>query len=146
MIENGGELPEEASVILHVPSGRQIPKGGPCQRIDQDAFRCDNDGISVTWVEFFDDTAEEQIRQAALTMRGPLIIRKSGIIARAIVGDIRSTMASAGAAVTVCRDRQDYNEAHCLIKGLAPDNGGHLLALTLAFRDLIPAPLVPGLS
>ena len=145
MILDGAELHESASVILHVPSGRQIPRGGPCDRIDQDAFRCDEDGISVTWVEFYRGSRDEQIRQASLAMKGPLLIRRSGVIARAIVGDIREVMLSAGALVGVRRDRLDHNAAHCLIQGIPKDHGGHLLALTRAFRHLIPADTIPGL-
>lgn len=37
-----------------------------------------------------------------------------------------------------------HNEAHCLIVGIAPHEGGLLLALTDAFSELIPIPDIIG--
>lgn len=144
IIAESGDVPRDHSVILLVSGGRVLRLGSN-PRIDQEAFRCHQDGISVTWVEFFSGSAEEQLQHAALAMKaGGLTVRKTGVVARARVGDIIDVMAKAGRAVTVCRDRLDHNEAHCLIVGIAPDELGLLLALTDAFLGLVPASTIPG--
>ncbi|MDG2533775.1 hypothetical protein P6144_08965 [Sphingomonas sp. HITSZ_GF] len=127
-------LPDDATVILHVSKGRQLPKDADiCESIDQDAFRCDDDGISVTWVEYFDGQASEQFHQAAHAMKGAMKLRKSGVIVTAKVADIKAVLAEVGVSVEVVTDPQLENEAHCLIKGIQPENLTGLLALTQAF-------------
>lgn len=128
----GQQLPDDATVILHVGKARQLPKDADiCEAIDQDAFRCDDDGISVTWVEHFE--GDEQFRQAAIALKGALKLKKSGVIASAKVGDIRAILERIDVPIVVETDPQQSNEAHCLIKGIAATNLSALLALTLAF-------------
>lgn len=135
MVANGEPLPRNATVIFYVKKTSQLPKdGGPCTGIDIDAIRCDSDGISVTWIEFFGGNADEHLRKAAHALRGTLTFKKSGILAQASVGDIIDTMMTAGREVTVCRDVVPGNDAHCLIKGIEQDELGMLLILQDAFK------------
>lgn len=134
-------------MILHVSKARQLPKGANvCEAIDQDAFRCDGDGISVTWVEYFEGE-QDPFRQAAFALKGDLQLKKSGILAAAKVRDIRNILSQVGLAGDVETDPQPTNNAHCLIKGITQDNLSALLALTRAFPSerFAPCSQIQGL-
>lgn len=149
MPDDGEDLPPEATVILHVSGGKTLPRPRPadcpCEHIDADALRCDDDGISVTWVEFFPGDEREQLRAASLAMKGPLTIRKSGVIARITVQKLLEAVSDESCDLRVVRDRQDHNEGHCLITGVSPADIGLLMVLADAFEDFVPAAQIPGL-
>lgn len=134
MVANGDPLPPDATVILYVKKTSQLPKdGGPCTGMDLDAFRCDPDGISVTWVEHFQTAEGDPLHAAAHALKGTLNFRKSGVIARARVGDIIEVMKKATREVGVRRDIVPGNDGHCLIEGISPDELGMLSILPDAF-------------
>jgi hypothetical protein len=145
-LPEGSELPDEACVIFHVSGGKKHPKtGGPCERIDLDALKCDEDGISVTWVEYFDGDPEERFAAAADALCACITVRKSGVIAKITVGQIKEALADEAVQVRVIRAQEYENQAHCLIEGIAPDNEGVLAVLADAVKDFTPVTDVPGL-
>jgi hypothetical protein len=115
--------------------------------MDVEALRCDDDGISVTWIEYFGGEGEEQLHAAAHALKGTMAFKKSGVLARATVGEIEDVMKAAGRDVSVLRDVIDENKAHCLIKGIGADELGELLALAGAFDPggYVACTDVPGL-
>lgn len=147
-VANFDDLPQCATVILYVSKSRQLWVNGECLGLDQASFRCDPDGISVTWVEYFQGDANQQLAKASLAMRGTLKFKTSGMVARASVGALLATMKQAGREIRVRRDSQPANKGHCLIEGINPSESGLLLALATAFpaTDFQSCKDIPGLT
>src|SRR5688500_14575770 len=100
-IPDGGDLPDNAIIIFHVSGGKRFPRTGPCEYIDAEALKCDDDGISVTWLEHFPGEGEEQFQCAAIAMRGGMKVRKSGVVARVRVGSLREALGAEACSISV---------------------------------------------
>lgn len=148
-VPDGEDLPEDATIIFHVSGGKTRPRprpdGAPCEEIDADALKCDEDGISVTWVECFEGDSEEQLRLAALATACGIKVRKSGFFARIRVSELLNSLADQGAGIRVIRNRLAENEGHCLITGIDSDSIGLKMVAAEAFTDFVPATAIPGL-
>lgn len=142
-IPNSGELPDDATVIFYVSGGKRFPRTGPCEYIDAEGLKCDEDGISVTCVELCPGAGEEQFVNAALAMRGTMKVRKSGVVARVSAGTLMQADEGGAEPIRIVPDPLDDNPAHCLIKGVAADDMGRRLALARAVSDFVPASDIP---
>jgi hypothetical protein len=142
-IPNGGELPDDATIIFHVSGGKRFPRTGLCEYIDAEALKCDEDGISVTWLEHFPGKADEQFQRAALAMRGQMKVRKSGVVACVRIADLRTRLEADGNSISVVRDELPGNTGHCLIKGVQAEDMGKRLLLARAVTDFVQADAIP---
>jgi hypothetical protein len=100
-----------------------------------DAFVPDSEGVSVTWVQFFDVPKAEQLVAAFSIIRGTRRVRSSHRLAVINVGTVVSCGRRHGIDLNVEHDPIDDpppNLAHCLIKGIPAD--AHALRELLALN------------
>jgi hypothetical protein len=60
----GDLIPEEDDVVRHCRLSDYYDPGNGDIRVNGDAFKPDADGVSVTWIEFFPGSREEQLAAA----------------------------------------------------------------------------------
>ena len=108
-----------------------------------DAFRIDENGISGTWVDYFNapPPARDQAARETCRARTP---GKSGVFPLARVERILEVAQKLGVNAPVVHDPEPNNIAHSLIKNW-PDDTYSKLALAKAFDAHILAKEVPGL-
>ncbi len=122
----GEEIPTTDHVALHCQAfDLEIGDDGNPSGLKIDAFRVDDDGISVNWLEYepgsFDDCFERTCRLLA-TLRTTRASHRCGILK---VGEIKQTAAARSKAVKVVHDplvEPQPNPAHSLIIGCAPSD------------------------
>lgn len=141
-VESRGAVPADDSVISLCPLGKLIMKDGTCVGITPDALRIDEDGISVTWVEYFEEPPPV-LQSAAVELKKSRMPTKSGALARAKVGRIFEVAQKLNQTFAVDHTPVDDNDAHASITG-CPDSQPVKLALTRAFREFTPNKDVPG--
>lgn len=137
-----GAVPPGDSVISLCPLGKQVVRQGACVGITADALRVDDDGISVTWVEYFDEPPPA-LQSAASEMKKSRKPTPTGVLARANVGRILEVAMKLKNTFEVVHTPVDENDAHSSITG-CPETGPVKLALTRAFQEFIPNNEVPG--
>jgi hypothetical protein len=141
-VESRGAVPADDSVISLCPVGTLVVKDGTCVGITPDALRVDEDGISVTWVEYFEEPPPA-IQSAATELKKSRKPTKSGALARARVSRIVEVAQKLKRTFDVDHTPIDDNDAHASITG-CPDSQPVKLALTRAFREFTPNKDVPG--
>lgn len=137
-VKNLGSLPSEATVLLYCSPTKFEKNGAHYLAPSTDAFREDDDGISVTWVDYF-KPPPPSIDQAKSAIAATLNVNKNGIYAKATVSGILNLAKKARLNVSVVHDPQSKNDGHSLIKGWPLDDAIRLI-LTRAFPP--PAELV----
>lgn len=146
-LDAGKDLADEATIIFHVSGGRTRPRDrghNPCDSIDADGLVCHEDGISVTWVEYFEQQSNP-MAAAAIQMRGELTFRSTGVIASANVGELRRSMTQILPEFRIVYDPQPHNKGHALIIGVADHDMGSKAALADLVKTFISNKDVPGL-
>jgi hypothetical protein len=127
----GDPVPDEHHVLRHC-SGLQIersPETGEMIGVTKEAFDDDDpDGISVTWVEYFAQSADADRAAIGAIRATPRTVRASHRFAKFNVGRIRTAGQEAGVALGVEQDPVPNNPGHALLKGLVPTNHTELMA------------------
>lgn len=142
-VPSQGLLAEGNTVLLLCPRTRQQTVDGICTGIQPSAFRVDEDGISVTWLEYFQASAEP-LQAAALALKSERAPSKTGVLAHARVARILEVGRKLRLeGVSVSHTPTDLNEGHSSILGWANDPGV-MLALTFAFHEFTPNTSIPG--
>lgn len=141
-VPSRGAVPAEDQVVLLCPSKVQQVVNGVCLGITPDAFRVDDDGISVTWVEYF-QPPPPALEQAAGALKKAREPSASGVLAHANVGRILEVAGKLKLLVGVIHTPIEDNEGHASITGWTDDLGA-LLALSFAFSHFTPNKSVKG--
>lgn len=130
-VANLGLLPSDATVLLYCQHNRFEKNGADYLRPSTAAFRQDDDGISVTWIEYF-RPPPPSVDQAKASIAASLNLHKNGVYAKATVADILKLAAKKELKVSIEHDPTDLNHGHSLIKGWPLDDAIRLI-LTRAF-------------
>ncbi len=130
-VANFGSLKPDDTVILYCSPTKFEKDGGVYKCPSTAAFRQDDDGISVTWVEFF-TPPPPSIDQAKLATAASMSLNKNGVYAKAKVSEILRLAQKAKLTVCVIHDPQASNDGHSLIKGWPHDDAIRQI-LTRAF-------------
>jgi hypothetical protein len=95
--------------------------------------------LSVTWIEYFTGSAEEQALGAIRATRAAQDCRPKSQFAIANVGKTKEAAASKGAKIRIVHEATEGNPAHASIRQL-PDEDSALLELLAedVFTQLIP--------
>jgi hypothetical protein len=120
----GDLIPEEDDVVRHCRLSDYYDPGNGDIRVNGDAFKPDADGVSVTWIEFFPGSREEQLAEVSATIRTTRKVRSSHRLAIISVGAVTECGQTYGVDLTVEHDpitNPPPNLAHCLIKGIPDD-------------------------
>lgn len=141
-VASRGAVPPGDGVISLCPLGKQVVMQGACVGITADALRVDDDGISVTWVEYFDEPPPA-LHSAAAELKKSRKPTPTGVLARANVGRILEVAQKLNKLFEVTHTPVDDNDAHSSITG-CPGTGPVKLALTRAFLEFTPNKEVPG--
>ena len=143
-VESLGALPPNDTVVLLCPFGKFDKKddGTTFLRLTPDAFRVDDDGISVVWVEYF-KPPPPSIEQAAAALKTERSPTKTGVLAQATVSRILELAKKDGIEAAVTHSPTCKNHGHASITGW-PDQIGVLESLALAFPTAIPNKDIPG--
>lgn len=140
-IANLGSLPLDHTVLLYCSPTKFEKNDDGYIAPSTDAFRRDDDGNSVTWVEYFKPPPPSLDQAKEATAAEGLTIKKSGVFAKATVSRILELAAGQDLDVSVVHDPLEKNQGHSLIKGWPIDDAIRLI-LTKAFPP--PAEAVRG--
>lgn len=142
----GDALPLEHHVLRHCRKGDLKEQDGVIRGIFPDAFEADDDGISVTWIEYFAGTPGEQLSAARTAMGHGRTLRESHRLAKLNVKTIVEAGRSIKRELSVIHDPieqppEEKNLGHSLIKGVASDDDDlrNRLANIVTASDLAPA-------
>jgi hypothetical protein len=122
----GDEIPTTDHVALHCPriALEWGEDGNPCG-LKIDAFRVDDDGISVNWLEYERSSFDECFERTCRLFASALFLRDSHRCAIMKVDEIKQTAAARNKSVKIVHDPVDEpqpNPAHALIIGCAPND------------------------
>jgi hypothetical protein len=136
----GDEIPQTDHVALHCePLAFEVKPDGTRGGLKIDAFRADEDGISVYWVEHEPGPFEECVERTCCLLASLRTVRRNHGFGILKVGEIIQTAAAGNRVVTVVHDPIDEpepNPAHSLIKGCIP--GDDLLSDFRLLVDVRP--------
>jgi hypothetical protein len=130
-VANLGPLPREATVLLYCSPTKFEKDGDNYRCLATGAFKHDDDGISVTWIEYF-QSPPPSVEQAKQAIVASLNLNKNGVYAKAKVSEIFKLANKAKISVSVVHDPQCRNHGHSLIKGWPLDDAIRQI-LTKAF-------------
>jgi hypothetical protein len=137
----GDEIPHTDHVALHCQtSDLEVGPDGKWSGLKIDAFRVDDNGISVNWVEQQPGSFEACFDRTCCLLARLRTVRPKHACGIFKVGDIIQTAAASGRVVGVIHDPVEGpapNPAHSLITGCAPDDDELLSQFTLLV-DLQP--------
>jgi hypothetical protein len=108
-----------SSVTVEAPDYATDPDGEV--RAVGDAFEPDADGVSVTWVNFYNGSRTEQLEQVSNIIKSTRKVRASHRLAIVNVAAVIECGSAYGATLSVVHDPQGEprpNPAHCLIEGI----------------------------
>jgi hypothetical protein len=137
-----GELiPRTDHVALHCqPSDFEVDPSGSLGGLKIDAFRVDEDGISVNWVQYISGTFEECIDRVTRLLASLRTVRRTHRCAIINVGEIHMVGENHEKSIQVVHDPLEGprpNPAHSLICGEATEDSAVLYDLTL-IADIRP--------
>jgi hypothetical protein len=135
-------VPPEHHVVSLCPAKVQVAVAGLCTGITPDALRVDPDGISVSWLEYFDEPPA-LLEQAAKELKKSRKPSATGVVAIANVQRLMEVARKLGLTCSVEHTPIDENDAHCSILG-CPDELRYKLALARAFVEFVPNKSIPG--
>lgn len=145
----GQNLPDVHHVIRVVPYGKleKDETGVPTGRLLFSAFqrRENEDGLSVTWLEYFTGERPEQIVRAVQAIRASNF-KPGGKSAFAIggVGPIKQACVSKGHKIRIIHAPEDDNKAHAELRQFPRDDLALLEALaTTTWADMVFNSAVP---
>jgi hypothetical protein len=124
----GDKIPSSDHVALHCPPlAFEVNPDQTYGGLKIDAFRVDDDGVSVDWVEHERGSFGECFEKTCCRIASLRSVRASHRCAIFNVGEIIQTAASSDRDVTVVHDpveppNPNPNPAHSLIKGCVPDD------------------------
>jgi hypothetical protein len=135
-------LPDEDHILRHVPSSKLIrDENQVIIGCFSEAFkRRDNEeALSVTWIEYFDGTRQEQISNAVNAIRRDIDVRPKSGFALANVGTVKSICLSFDYKVRILSDPTPNNPAHSVITQLPREEAELLELLATCCSEIIPA-------
>src|ERR1700728_2846656 len=101
----GDDLPSSDHVLRQCRQGDlKYDPDGTIRGVFPDALQPDEDGISVTWLEFFEGSPSEQLTAARAAMNRGRRLRVSNRLARLNVGYVLSVGISLRRSVSVVHD------------------------------------------
>lgn len=124
----GDPLPLEHHVLRQCRRGDlKTEADGTITGVYPDAFEPDDDGISVTWLEYFGGSPEAQLLAARDAMNRIRRLRESNRLAKLNVGSVIDASAHLGRAVAVTHDPIEeppdrQNLGHSLITGVLAED------------------------
>lgn len=119
----GDVIPPEDHVLRHCGKfDLKWEPSGEIRGVFPHAFEHDEEGISVTWVEYFAGCAAEQLVAARAAIARARRLRSSHRLAKLNVGDVLEAGNATGVATRVVHDPdpgppENANPAHSLIRG-----------------------------
>ena len=135
-------MPPKDTVISLCPAKDQFAPSGVCTGITAEALRINDDGVSVTWVEYFSEPPAA-LEQAALELKKTRKPSATGVLACASVGRLLEVTAKLKLAASVQHTPINGNDAHSSILG-CPNTLQVRMALARAFHEFIPNKSVSG--
>ena len=123
----GDDLPPEDHILRHCRKGDlKTEADGEILGVFPSAFEPDNDGISVTWIEYFAGSWLEKLAAAREALARGLTLRLSHRLALLNVGEVVDAGEAVGALMRVIHDPietplDNENLAHSLIVGVTAD-------------------------
>ena len=132
-------LPPEDHIVRYVRSKFLTrDEDGKVITCSPEAFRLrdDEDYLSVDWLEHYDGSRHERLRQVKHYC--DLTIKKSDGLGTVLVRDFHATCASVNVSVRICHERTVKDPAHSAIRQFPRDNE-ELLALlaNIVLSDLV---------
>jgi hypothetical protein len=124
----GDAIPPENHVFRHCRKGDlKWDPDGTIRGVFPDAFEPDEDGISVTWMEFFGGSPAEQLEAARAAMDRARRLRASNRLAKLKVSTILAAGEEVKRVLFVVHDpieqpQERENLGHSLIQGIAVDD------------------------
>jgi hypothetical protein len=142
----GDELPPAHHVLRHCRQGDLKVEDGTIRGVFPYAFEPDDDGISVTWMEFFGGLPVEQLIAARAAMDRGRRLRESNRLAKLKVITILAAGAAVKKVLSVVHDPIEQppereNLGHSLVQGIAADDDDlrNRIANSVLPTDLEPA-------
>lgn len=142
----GDKLPPEHHVLRHCRKGDLKCEDGVIRGVFPDAFESDDDGISVTWMEYFGGSPDEQLGAARTAMSRGRRLRESNRLAKLEIDAILAAGKAIKRTLSVVHDPIEQppereNLGHSLIQGITPDDDDlrNRLANIVTPADLEPA-------
>ena len=143
----GDALPSEHHVLRHCrKNDLKCEPDGTIRGVYPYAFDPDEDGISVTWMEYFGGSPAEQLITARAAMDRGRRLRESNRLAKLGVGTILVAGKAVGRILAVVHDPieeppEKENMGHSLIQGIAAEDEDlrNRLANSVSSADLEPA-------
>jgi hypothetical protein len=121
-------------------------ENGTIRGVYPDAFEPDDDGISVTWMEYFGGVPAEQLVAARAAMDRGRRLRESNRLARLKVNTILTAGAAVKRTLSVVHDPIEQplereNLGHSLVQGITTDDDDlrNRIANSVLPTDLEPA-------
>jgi hypothetical protein len=122
----GQEIPTTDHVALHCRRrDLEVGDNGEPSGLRIDAFRVDDDGISVNWLEYEPGSFEDCLERIRMILASTLDLRPKDKCGVMKVEEIKQTATIRSKAVNVVHDpieEPEPNPAHSLITGCAPDD------------------------
>ena len=133
----GDPLPASDHVLRHCRTGDpKVEADGSLSGVFPSAFEPDADGISVTWIEFFEGSPVEQLVAARVAMNCGRRLRESNRLAKLNVRAIRGLGKSVGVFHDPIDEPEKENNGHSLITGIGRDDDDLLNRLTKCVSGL----------
>jgi hypothetical protein len=124
----GDPVPPEHHVLRHCRKGDlKCDPDGTIRGVFPDAFEPDEDGISVTWMEYFGGSPAEQLEAARAAMDRGRRLRASNRLAKLKVSMILAAGKAVKRVLAVVHDPIDQspereNLGHSLVQGITADD------------------------
>ena len=123
----GDDVPPAHHVLRHCRQGDLKVEDGTIKGVYPDAFEPDDDGISVTWMEYFGGSPIEQLAAARAAMDRGRRLRASNRLAKLKVSAILAAGEAVKRVLSVVHDPIEQppereNLGHSLIGGIATDD------------------------
>ncbi len=122
----GEEIPTTDHVALHCRQrDLEVGDDGEPSGLRIDAFRVDDDGISVNWLEYKPGSFEGCFERVCMILASTLNLRPKDKCGVMKVEEIRQTATIRGKVVNIVHDpveEPEPNPAHSLIVGCVPDD------------------------
>ena len=139
-VVKGDSIRDPAAEMLRHCKGTWITSD---RTVTGDAFKPDLDGVSVTWLQYFQGSRNDQLKAARETIANSRTVRRNHRLAVLNIEAISSVGAASGLQLWVEHDPIEDpppNQAHCLIKGVPFENT--VVHEALALKAAVVAALI----
>lgn len=142
MCDAGRTIADGDDLIIYVPLTKQSRVDGKCVGVEKDGVKFDLDGVSTTWLNYFDPPPPSAESACKALKNGGISISKKGHFAVVNVGVVRKAAKKTGQEMELVHEPVNGNCGHVLISGWKVELQDVLASL---FRPLLDALDIPGL-